>query len=136
MDSFQFKGMLSKGYWLNKNERLRPVSVNPINVVGGVYEPCSIEEANDTDPDTRLRQKLSQISDETSSDEEDIQVIEHNSQTPSLTENITELSKGQTLVFTKKDNQSDVLSDSYSKNDQNVWLYISFYQSFDLQTIT
>jgi hypothetical protein len=77
---FQFKGMLSKGYWLNKNERLRPVSVNPINTVGGVYEPCSIEEANDNDVDKRLRQKLSQISEGSScSDEEEIEVIEENS---------------------------------------------------------
>lgn len=87
--NFQFKGMLSKGYWLNKNERLRPVSVNPINTVGGVYEPCSIEEGNDNDADKRLREKLSQISEcSSSSDEEEIEVIEHNSdhQTKSMSD--------------------------------------------------
>ncbi|CAG2166852.1 unnamed protein product [Oppiella nova] len=76
---FQFKGMLSRGYWLDKNERFRPVSVNPLNTgAGGVYEPCSIEEPNHghNDVDKRLREKLSQISDG-SGDEEEMQVIEH-----------------------------------------------------------
>ncbi|CAG2179985.1 unnamed protein product, partial [Oppiella nova] len=76
---FQFKGMLSRGYWLDKNERFRPVSVNPLNTgAGGVYEPCSIEEPNHghNDVDKRLREKLSQISDG-SGDEEEMQVIQH-----------------------------------------------------------
>ena len=77
MNNFQFKGMLSKGYWLNKEERLRPVSAGVVHSVPSVYEPCSIEDTNDTDK--RLRQKLSQINDHsTSSDDEELHVIEHN----------------------------------------------------------
>ena len=116
MNNFQFKGMLSKGYWLNKNERLRPVSVSPINTVGGVYEPCSIEESNDTDADKRLRQKLSQISDEsTSSDEEDIQVIEHKIQTP--TQSIDSI--GQT-INAGEDQQTERSHQTNIKSDVNV----------------
>ncbi|CAG2115116.1 unnamed protein product, partial [Medioppia subpectinata] len=78
-DTFQFKGMLSKGYWLNRNDNFRPVSVSPVVAGGGVYEPCSIEETNraDNDSDKRLKQKLSEISDE-SGDEEEIEPIGHN----------------------------------------------------------
>ncbi len=70
--------MLSKVNWLNKNKKLRPISVNPINTVENVYVPCNIEGANDNDVE-----KLSQISEgSSSSDEEEIEVIEdieHNS---------------------------------------------------------
>lgn len=92
MDRFQFKGMLSKGYWLNKDERLRPISVSPIHAAGGAYEPCSIEETeetvddyNDNDsgadhmPDPSIRRKTTELSHRsTSSDDEKLYVIEQN----------------------------------------------------------